>query len=461
MPPPFRSRRNESSSADDWSLIKFKDLQDVAGTNNARKVAGVLDPAIDAGQSGWLVDRVVTVGGDSAMRSLLNQMSGELYATLSAVGVQNTTNLYRVLGDRLRPDPAGLSAPQAAFSNVEAGPDDMLAGNLHFCGGQQPDNPSRGDSAWGGWAVGYGLAGRASADDNAQGVDYSTGGMLVAIERSVDFASRFGVFYGYGGSNISRRRSSKTPISTAPGRRLSLPHARRRLQPLAGSFGSDGYRARRSIAFDATPEIASGDHRGWQSAVYVERGRSLQGQRWSLQPYGRCNTSTFGKRRSPNPAPRDSISTWPAPTSTVSAACWAAGSLRRLREHDAKTTDLTFRTLWMHEFLRQTTGLVTTNFASRAPIRPSCSQGSISAAIGSCSGQAAPIRFATTSACSPTTICSSTPGRRFTSAAAAFSSNGDWRAKTPLPAHCVADTSPGPTGRIPSAANPCSSAARW
>ena len=89
--------------SDHWSLVKFKDLSDVAGTQNAQQTAAVLDRAIDAGQSGWLTDRLVTIGNDAVMSSTLDQMQGELYPTLSAIGVQNTANLYRVLSDRLRP----------------------------------------------------------------------------------------------------------------------------------------------------------------------------------------------------------------------------------------------------------------------------------------------------------------------------------------------------------------------
>ncbi len=53
--------------SDHWSLVKFKDLSDVAGTQNAQQTAAVLDRAIDAGQSGWLTDRLVTIGNDAVM----------------------------------------------------------------------------------------------------------------------------------------------------------------------------------------------------------------------------------------------------------------------------------------------------------------------------------------------------------------------------------------------------------
>jgi T5SS/PEP-CTERM-associated repeat protein len=350
--------------SDHWGLIKFMDLSQLAGTENARKVANTLDAAIDAGQSNPLVDRLITVGNNAAMSAGLAQMSGELYATLSAVGVQNTTNLYRVLSDRLRPDLGGSKSHGIAFASVAAACDDPPAGNLHLCS-REPAELPRGDSGWGAWTLGYGLAGQASGNGAAQGVSYSTGGMLTAIERSLDFASRAGLFYGYGGSDVSTLSIvQNADIQTHQAgvylcRAIDDDYAL-----LAGGFGSDTYRARRSIAFDGTPETASGDYHGWQSAVYVERGRTLQGQLWSLQPYGalqyiHIRQEAFAESGA-EPFDLD------VGSSDFDSFRGIIGGrlLRRLGRRDAKTADFSFRTIWMHEFLRQTTGLVATSFAT-------------------------------------------------------------------------------------------------
>ena len=78
---------------------------------------------------------------------------------------------------------------------------------------------SSGDSSWGAWTVGYGLAGQAAGDGNAHGVDYSSEGTLVALERVVDFDSRFGLFYGYDGAyaatQVVNQRPTSAPIRPA------------------------------------------------------------------------------------------------------------------------------------------------------------------------------------------------------------------------------------------------------
>jgi T5SS/PEP-CTERM-associated repeat protein len=352
--------------SDRWGLIKFRDLSELAGTANARRVANTLDAAIDAGESDPLVERVIAVGNNAAMSAGLAQMSGELYATLAAVGVQNTTNLYRVLTDRLRPDLGGSKARGAVFTDVAAGIDDSsLTGNLHWCGNEQPTEPLRDDSGWGAWTLGYGLAGRASSDGTAQGVGYSTGGLLTAVERSVDFASRAGIFYGYGGADVS----TQTVVQNADVQTHQAGAYLSRVVDddyalLAGGFGSDTYHARRLIAFDDMAQAASGDHHGWQSAVYVERGRTLPGQRWSLQPYGALQYIHIRQ---------EAFAESGAEPFDLDVGSCDFDSFRgivggrllgRLGRPDAKTADLSFRTLWMHEFLQQTTGLVATSFAT-------------------------------------------------------------------------------------------------
>ena len=122
-------------SSDHWSLIKFKDLSELANTGNARQVAAALDAMIDAGVSNALTDRLVTIGNDQAMSAGLDQMHGELYATLSTLGVQNTTNVYRVLSDRLRPEPA-LAAPGVALAGEPTALNTPYADNVFYCGGR-------------------------------------------------------------------------------------------------------------------------------------------------------------------------------------------------------------------------------------------------------------------------------------------------------------------------------------
>lgn len=349
--------------SDRWGLIKFKDLRDIANTDNARQVAGVLDASIDAGQSGGLNDRLIRIGNDQLMSRALDEMSGELYATLSSLGVQNTTNVYRVLSDRLRPDLV-LGSSGFALSSGPSFSDDDLGRNLVFCGNRSDGSPLLRASPWGGWAIGYGLGGQARSDGNAHGVDYSTGGTLVAIERPLEATGRWGAFYGYGGARVTTQTVDQlADVDSHQFGAFVSNETDDDYCTLAGSMGYDNYRARRYLDFDA-PIAALGDHHGWQSAAYLERGRSFRGQRWSLQPYGALQYIYL--RQEAFVESRADELNLDVDGSNLNSFRGLLGSrlVRRLGDRSTNPATLSFRTIWMHEFLQDTTGLVSTGFAS-------------------------------------------------------------------------------------------------
>ena len=132
---------------------------------------------------------------------------------------------------------------------------------------------------------------------------------------------------------------------------------------MAGSFGYDGYRARRRIAFDSWEETAIGDHQGWQSAAYLERGRSFRGSRWALQPYGALQY-VYLRQESFAESGAGALDLNVDGADLHSFRGMLGGRLiRRLGRPDSPPAALSFRTIWMHEFLHQTAGLVSTSFA--------------------------------------------------------------------------------------------------
>ena len=147
------------------------------------------------------------------------------------------------------------------------------------CSSRGDAGPAPVDSPWGGWAVGYGLAGQALGDGNAHGADYSTAGTLVAIQRPLDFASRLGLFYGYGGFHVTTQTVDQSAkVDDHQAGTFFVRELDDDYWLLAGSFGYDAYVARRAIAFDSIEATALGDHYGWQSAAYLERGHTFRGE---------------------------------------------------------------------------------------------------------------------------------------------------------------------------------------
>ena len=244
----------------------------------------MLDTEIDAGRSNPLIDRLVTIGDDAEMSRTLDHMQGEIYGTLSTVQLQNTSFIYRTLADRMRP---GLANDRSSsdFSG--------FAGNEPF----EQDNPDQtivrgqytppacSECAWTGWIAGYGLGGQAFGDGNARGFDYSTGGTLVAIQRALE-NMRWGLFYGYGESHLALNDLGQASgIKGHQAGTFFILDGDDNYYLIAAGMGYDDYQASRDVCIGLEDQMVTGNHPGWQSSAYLERGWTFRETRGTVQPF--------------------------------------------------------------------------------------------------------------------------------------------------------------------------------
>lgn len=124
----------------------------------------------------------ITVGALNA----LDQMSGEIFADMSIMSMQNTWLVQRYLSNFLAPNPCQCDCECYASTSC--------------CG----------DDGWGfgwfknAWAMGYGSIGDVESDGNAYGFDYDTAGILVGGDFFRNGMGRMGFYFNFGSSNLDK-----------------------------------------------------------------------------------------------------------------------------------------------------------------------------------------------------------------------------------------------------------------
>lgn len=256
---------------------------DIARTFNQHSVANVFD-ANPGSALQPLADEMLFMTNDQVCYSL-DQLSGEVYGTSSQMQFQNTTNQLQMLAQHLRPTlgVGGLSGGIAAAQPVPASETLIAfdpAGELVI----------RGQSSYAPryrtWGTGYGLGGNAQSDGNAAGLGYALGGVQLGVDRWLDEGTLAGLYGGYNYAQLDGRGLTQ------------------RVQANSGQFGGyfrrddgcdyylvasglsfDAYDASRTIGIGGFNAVASANYDGWQSATYLERGRTYQVGLTTWQPY--------------------------------------------------------------------------------------------------------------------------------------------------------------------------------
>ena len=299
----------------------------MARTFNQRAVASYLDAQYDGatGDLRYVMDSLDALSPSEA-RNAFDQMDGEIYGTLGSVGVQSTTLVYLTLMNRLRPD---LSVCRPACWD---------------CG----DDCSQWDS----WAIGYGLGGNASTDGNAHGFGYSIGGTLIGLDRYLSADDKVGMFFAYGRTHVGLNglnASANVDNSLIGG--YFTREVCRDYYTLAGGFGVDSYTVQRNIQFGEISRTANGDHNGWQSAVYLERGRTFCWNQYALQPYGALQYIHLAQNGFTE-SDAQSLNLKAGNIDTDSFRTLLG--LRAMRPLGKPGSQVEFRSLWMHELLDPT-----------------------------------------------------------------------------------------------------------
>ncbi|HTN76169.1 MAG TPA: autotransporter domain-containing protein, partial [Pirellulaceae bacterium] len=337
------------------------DFGDVARTFNQISVATVFDNNTGSVLQP-LADEMLYMTNEQVCHAL-DQLSGELYATNVQTQIQNTTNQMQMLAQHLRPalrvggyESGVAAAPTLPSSELLVGFD--RGGELVIRG--QSDSAPR----YTAWGNGYGLGGSARTDGNAAGLGYTLGGMQVGVERWLDEGSLAGLYGGYNYAQLNGRELTQ------------------RVQANSGQFGGyyrrddgcdyylvasglsfDAYDSSRAIGIGAFNATAEANYDGWQSATYLERGRTHHVGATTLQPYAALQYIYLRQ---------NSLSETGGGVANLDVAGVDAGSLRGSLGGRASREFTTQRGLvlvpqvraaWLHEFL-ETNTLINNRFGA-------------------------------------------------------------------------------------------------
>ncbi|MCH2184025.1 MAG: autotransporter domain-containing protein, partial [Mariniblastus sp.] len=216
-----------------------------------------------------------TILGLADQAPAYDQLDGALFGSASSAGVQATSNMFRVIGNHLRPNAMALCPAPTAMARYGRTDNESL-----FRHGQ-----AAAASAWSGWAAVARLDGDANSDGNAHGFAYTQNGGLVGVQRNLDFESNLGMFFSYSQSTIDVRGLDDrvTTENNFGGVYLTRDYGLGYSMVVAGG-GQDQYESRREISF--LGRRADGNHDGWQAGIYTEHGLTFGLSNLFFQPYG-------------------------------------------------------------------------------------------------------------------------------------------------------------------------------
>ncbi|MCL2347425.1 MAG: autotransporter domain-containing protein, partial [Planctomycetaceae bacterium] len=202
-------------------------------------------------------------------RYAYDELSGEIYGSLTVAQAQTTTNMFSKIIGQVRPE----------YNRYEPA-------------GEASTTTYRGQSVcrdgWTGWTSALGIIGDTSNNAGMHGYDFSTFGMAIGIEPSAVLSqNRLGLFYAYNYTNIDTNKTiGKGHVADnfigAYGRFVDVYG----YTSFVGGFGIDKYKARRSVTMVNNGGAFNTSYDGWQGGFYVERGLpGLQRYRSYFQPF--------------------------------------------------------------------------------------------------------------------------------------------------------------------------------
>jgi outer membrane autotransporter protein len=157
---------------------------EVAETRNQRATAGAVD-TLDVSSDVWVA--LAMAGSEEEARALLDELSGEVHASLIGMLNQDSRFWRNAANDRLR----------SAFGGVAASGGQVM--------GFSADGVTNGPADTQGlalWTRGFGSWAKTDSDGNAAEFTRNTGGILAGADIGVGAATRFGVLAGYAHSSF-------------------------------------------------------------------------------------------------------------------------------------------------------------------------------------------------------------------------------------------------------------------
>ncbi|MFZ5677986.1 MAG: autotransporter outer membrane beta-barrel domain-containing protein [Pseudomonadota bacterium] len=157
---------------------------EVAETRNQRATAGAID-TLDVSSDVWVA--LAMAGSEEEARALLDQLSGEVHASLIGMLNQDSRFWRNAANDRLR----------QAFNGVAASGGQVMG--FSAAGVTNAPADSHGLALW---TRGFGSWARTDSDGNAAEFTRNTGGILAGADIGVVEATRLGVLAGYAHSSF-------------------------------------------------------------------------------------------------------------------------------------------------------------------------------------------------------------------------------------------------------------------
>jgi outer membrane autotransporter protein len=230
------------------------------------------------------------------LTSALDQLAGDIYASISSMELQNTTTWMQLLSNRL----AGQLRPEALESSAgTAGApiaDDVIDADVQLVSYQQPDGQTivaprlvyrkTKLPRWTGWTQGYGQGGSVSGNGNAGGLGYGLGGTLFGLDRWFTENTLVGMLGGYAGSSLGDHLVSSNAHINAYQVGMYAMHRRGRFYlSNIDALSFDHENVTRPINFGTIARTATGNSTGSQYAHYSEAGLTLGRGTTRFQPF--------------------------------------------------------------------------------------------------------------------------------------------------------------------------------
>lgn len=342
-------------------------FDEFARTPNQHSLASALDQMGTTDDMQFVLEQIMSLPTDNEIRHAYDQMTGDVYGSLGIVELQNTTNVYTMLTQQLR---STMGQGSASYASTVTGNGSIMRAQ-NGCGCACGCYPT-----WQGWTLGYGLSGAAQSDGDASGFGYSTGGLMTAMSRYLGDDANLGLFYAYDHARLETTGNTSGPIHDVAniddhffGVYLTQ-YWDCDYYILAGCFGYNDYEVQRRVQFNEIDRIAQGNHDGWQSSIYVERGHEFHWRRLALTPYTGLQY-IYLRQNGVTETGADSLDLSIGGNDLNSLRTLLGTRLTFSRfQRPALPPAFELRALWLHELLDETTGLFTAQLAGGGPAFP-------------------------------------------------------------------------------------------
>ena len=260
-------------------LVYAENFVDVGNTDNQRSVGAYLDRQRTGatGDFATVINELYTLSAPAA-RAAFDSMSGELHGSLSTVGIENTESFLTGLARRIR----SQSMTRGMHFDTASAQwnDSLLLVSRHQSWLREAA------TGWTPWGEGFGVSGRLASNGDSSGLNYSTGGLSLGMEKWLDEDLLVGVAGGY--SNTYTLLDARSDHGTIDAGHLAvyLQHEfdTRYLTGMV-SYGYNAYDTLRHVTIGSLSRTADAAYGGNSFSFYSELGRNFRGRYVHLQPY--------------------------------------------------------------------------------------------------------------------------------------------------------------------------------